>query len=94
MPSFCLYESITADSSVQQGSALSIPNGAIGAELAASDQDIRYTMDGSTDPSETSGMLLSTSHNPKIFGISDVINIRFTRGGGTDGTLHVHYLFT
>lgn len=68
-----------------------IPARATHAELQADTQDIRYTMDGATDPTSSSGMLLVTTHEPKTFLIEDVRNIRFTQGAGGAGKLNVHY---
>lgn len=68
-----------------------IPGNATHAELQSDTQDIRYTMDGETDPTSTSGMLLVTTHEPKTFLIDDVRNIRFTQGAGGAGKLNIHY---
>lgn len=85
------FQQVTADGTVKTSSALTVPAKATHAELQASSQDVRYTMDGTTAPSSSSGMVFSTSHEPKQFLIEDVRNLKFTRGSGSDGQLGIHY---
>lgn len=61
-------------------------------ELQADTQDIRYTMDNATNPTQTSGMVLAVGDPPKLFVIDDLLRIRFVRGAGADGVLNVHYV--
>ena len=85
------FEQIEADDTVKDVSDLTVPANATGAELQADTQDVRYTMDDNTDPSESSGMILGTTHDPKEFLIMDVRRIRFIRGAGSNGKLNIHY---
>jgi len=86
------FEQVTATSSVKDSSDLTIPVKATHAELQASGNNVAYTMDGSTDPTVSSGMTLVTTNAPKLFLIEDIRNIRFIRFGGSDGNLNIHYL--
>lgn len=88
---FLKYEQVAATSAVKRAGTLSPPSDATHAELQASTQDVRYTMDNVTNPSQTSGMVLGTAHPPKTFLIEDVRRIRFTRGTASDGNLNIHY---
>jgi valyl-tRNA synthetase len=85
------FEQVVADGTVKTVTALTVPAKATHAELQATTQDIRYTMDDATNPSASSGMVLATTHDPKQFLIEDVKRMRFTRGAGSDGELNVHY---
>lgn len=85
------FERVVAGAAVSDASALSPPPNATHAELQADTADIRYTMDGATNPTQTSGMILLIEHEPKPFVIEDVKRIRFTRGEGSDGGLCIHY---
>ena len=85
------FEQEAATSSEKTVSDLTIPVRATHAELQADTQDVRYTMDNSTTPTQTSGMVLQPEDQPKQFGIDDVRRIRFVRGAGSDGNLNLHY---
>lgn len=85
------FEQITATDTVKTVAALSIPATATMAELQADTQPVRYTMDGATDPTASSGMVLATSHMPKQFTTDELQSLRFIRGAGSDGKLNVHY---
>lgn len=86
------FQQVTATASVKTVANLTVPPAATHAELQASGQDVRYTMDDATDPTQTSGMVLATTHEPKTFLIEDVRRVRFVRGAGSDGALNVHFL--
>lgn len=88
---FIGYERITVSAAVLTASNLTIPARAQWAELQAETNDVRYTMDGSTDPTTTSGMVLPAGAAPKLFLIEDVRRIRFIRSGASDSVLNVHY---
>lgn len=88
---FLLHEAVAATSSVKTVSALSVPYNATSALLQAATNNVRYTMDGSTNPTVSSGMLLLTTEDATEFLIEDIKNIRFIRDGGTDGSLNIHY---
>ena len=85
------YEQISVSNAVLDSDDLTIPNNAQRAELQSDTHNVRYTMDGSTDPTTSSGMLFLTTSDPKDFPIKDVYNIRFIRDGGSDCKLNVHY---
>lgn len=85
------YEQIAVSNSVLTNSDLTVPGRATHAELLADTAGIRYTMDDSTDPTTTSGMILKVADEPKSFLIEDIRRIRFIRDGGSDAVLNVHY---
>lgn len=85
------YEQVAVSNSVLDVDDLTVPANATFAELQADTAGVRYTMDGATDPTTASGMVLLTTSDPKIFLISDILNIRFIRSGGSDAVLNVHY---
>lgn len=68
------------------------PTNATLVELQADVQDIRYTMDDSTDPAVDTGMVLLTTQPPKLFTMEDLTRARFFRGAGSDAELLIHYL--
>ena len=84
-------ERVLTSSTVKTVEDLTVPAKATHALLQADTQDVRYTMDGITNPTQVSGMVFGTSQEPKQFLITDVKNIRFVRGSGSDGYLNVHY---
>ena len=89
----CLgYEQIHClDPTVQDASDLTIPSGTYHAELQATiDGDINYTLDGSTVPGASSGMVFPANGIPKQVNITDLKNIKFVKSGA--GThLNIHY---
>jgi hypothetical protein len=86
------YEQVTATAATKTVNDLTVPSNATHAELQADTQNVRYTMDNSSGPSQTVGMVLVTTHAPKLFLIEDIRRIRFQRGAGSDGVLNVHYI--
>jgi len=85
------YEQVAVSNAVLDAGSLTVPANATMAELQSDTSNVRYTMDGATDPTTTSGMLLLTTSDPKLFLIEDVYNIRFIRDGGADAELNIHY---
>lgn len=85
------YEQVVADATVKDKDDLTIPGNATHAELQADTQQIRYTMDDTTAPTASSGMVLVVDDDPKTFLIEDILRIKFIRGAGSDGNLNVHY---
>lgn len=85
------FERVASDGTVKTVSDLSVPANATRCEIQADTQDVRYTMDGATDPAADSGMLFLTVEEPKQFMIEDVKNIKFTQGAGGAGALNFHY---
>jgi hypothetical protein len=88
---FLSFEQVAATASVKTVSALTVPAGAAHVEIQATVQNVSYTMDDSTDPTQTAGMFLLTTHGPKLFHAEDVRRIRFVRAAGSDGALNLHY---
>ncbi len=86
------YEQVAATAVVKTGADLSFLGNDAKAEVQADTNDIRYTMDGTTNPTQTSGMVLLTTEPPKLFLKEDLLNIRFVRGADTNGNLNIHYL--
>ena len=86
------FERVASSGSVKDVGDLNPPSTATHVELQADTQDIRYTMDGSTDPASGSGMLLVASAQPKLFLIKDLKNIKFIQGAGGAGGLNAHYI--
>lgn len=88
---FIGFEQVAVSTSVLTATALTIPAKALGAELQADTADVRYTMDNTTAPTTTSGMILLTTEAPRQFSIDDLKRIKFIRSGGADAKLNIHY---
>ena len=88
---FLSYEQEASSGSVKTVADLTPPANATHCELQADTNNIRYTMDGVTDPTTTTGMLLITTHKPKQFLMLDLRNIRFIQDAVGAGNLNVHY---
>jgi hypothetical protein len=86
-------EQVAVTNSAKDVSDLTIPGNATHAELQAttSSVPVRYTMDDSTTPTVSVGMLLLAEGEPKTFLVEDIRRIKFIRGAGSDGTLDIHY---
>ena len=85
------YEQEAISNTAKDISDLSPVATATHVELQAETNHIRYTMDGSTTPTTTSGMLLLTTDPPKVFLMEDFRNIKFIRDAASDAVLNVHY---
>lgn len=85
------YEQVAVSNAVKDVDDLTLPAEATHAELQADTNAIRYTMDGTTDPTTSTGMLLLTTSDPKLFLLEDVKNIKVIRNGASDGKLNIHY---
>ncbi len=70
---------------------LTIPANANGAEIQVDTQDVRYTMDGTTEPTASSGMLFLTTEPPKYFDITELRSIKFIQVAAGVGNLNIHY---
>ncbi len=87
------FEQIATTATVKTVDDLTIPARATHAELQASGQNASYMCDvGSPNPTQTRGMFLLTTSDPKLFLIEDIRRLRFVRAAGSDGMLNVHYL--
>ncbi len=69
-----------------------IPQNVTYAEVQADTQAVRYTMDDSTQPTSTLGMLFLVTEPPRLFLIEDFKKMRFTQGAGGAGALNVTYI--
>jgi hypothetical protein len=86
------YENLEATTIVQDVTALDVPVDATHAEIQAEVQNVRYTMDNLTNPSNHSGMILLTTEPPRLFDIEDVKRIKFISDDvATSGRLNIHY---
>ena len=61
-------------------------------EFQAGGQNVRYTMDAATDPTQSKGMLLIAGCELKLFQMEDFTRARFIRGAGSDATLNAHFI--
>ncbi len=86
------YQQVSATSSVKTAAAFTIPADCYFVEITADTQEVRYTMDNATSPTQTSGMRFLVGGRSKTFSIEDFIRIKFVRGAGSDGVLNVHFL--
>jgi hypothetical protein len=85
------YEQEAVSNAVKDADDLAIPAAATHVELQASVAPIAYTMDDTTNPTVTAGMVLLVAEPPKLFHAEDVRRIKFIRFGGSDGALNLHY---
>jgi len=85
------YQQIGVTNAVFTAADLTIPANAHGAELQADGQNVRYIMDDARGPTNTIGMLLLTTSDPKYFSIEDIRRIRFTRAA-VGAVLNIHYV--
>lgn len=78
---------------VKDASAFTVPSGTTYVELQADTQNVRYTMDGTTTPSDTLplGMLFLTTQPPRQFSIEDFQNIKFIQDVGGTAALNAHF---
>lgn len=85
------YEQIAVLGVVLTVSALTIPANATSAEIQAQDDgDVNYTLDGTSNPGASSGMILQAGNTPKEILIDDLRNIRFVKSAANT-FLNVHY---
>ena len=85
------FEQEAATAVVKTVADLTVPANATGVEIQADTQDVRYTMDDTTNPTQTLGMIFLVTDGPKPFLIDDLLRIRFIRGAGADGNLNFHH---
>lgn len=97
---FVGYQQIQVGPGILTSTALTIPATATGAVIQAETQNIRYTMDNATSPTQTFGMVLRATTAAfaadvaKAFHIDDIQRIRFTSGAAGIAVLNVHYFST
>jgi hypothetical protein len=94
------FVQITVSTSVVTVPDNVIPSNATHVDVQADTQDIRYTMDDSTDPTANSGMILHSDHAggvtgiggpPITFLVEDIRRGRFIRDGASDAELLLHF---
>lgn len=90
--SYVSYEQVTVGAGTLTIDDMHIPDNCTHAEIQADTQDVRYTMDGATAPTQSTGMVFQPEDQPRLFLIEDVRNMRFTRGAGSDAKLNIHYI--
>jgi hypothetical protein len=89
---FSSYGYAEATTTVKTIAAVTVPGEALWCEIQAEGNAIRYTLDGSTNPTATSGMRLLTTSAPTQLAIETVRNIRFRCEGTTTAILHFHWV--
>ena len=82
------FEQVAVSNSVLTETSFTIPAKATHVELQASVAGVAYTMDGSTDPTVSAGMVLLVTEPPKAFLVQDLKNMKFIRFGGSDAKLN------
>ena len=86
------FESIAVSDTVLKLSDLTVPPEATGAELHTLTGGVRYTMDNTTDPTVSAGMLILAASSPKYFSIEDINRMKFIRDGAVNNPLNIHYI--
>ena len=73
--------------------SLTIPGPTTHVQIQAGTNDVRYTMDNATNPTQTLGMIFSSTAPEPVYEFlaEDLQRIRFIRGAVADGTLDFHY---
>lgn len=91
------YQRVNVTSAVKTSADLTIPARATHCDVVAEVGNVRYTMDGSTNPSASlpSGMVFKPTDPPKSFLIEDILRIKFcseTQGGDpANEALNFHF---
>lgn len=88
---FLFYDQLLISDSVIDINDLSVPSKTTRVELQAESNPVRLTMDGSTDPTQTSGIVLLAQDEPSEFLVEDFKRARLVRGAAADAVLNVHY---
>lgn len=88
---FVGYEQVAVSDTVLDVDDLTIPAKTQWAALQADTAGVRYTLDGTTAPTTSSGMVLLTTSDPIDIPIDDLRKIKFIRSGGSDAKLNIHY---
>ena len=86
------YQQVSGGSSVKNAGALTIPAGTNKVKLQADTAVVRYTLDGTTTPSSSVGMLLEppgagVANNEIEILVDDLMLLQFY----TSGNLNIHY---
>ena len=88
---FLSYQQVSVSNAVLTVSSFTVPAKATHVELQADTAGVRYTMDNSTAPTTSSGMVLLITEAPRLFLIQDLSRIKIIRSGAADAKLNVHY---
>ena len=89
------YQEVELDNNnVKTAAEFTIPDGATFALLqAAPEGDVNITLDGTTSPGQSSGLILRTTMAPFQVLIEDFRNIKFARSSsGAQTGLHVSFV--
>lgn len=82
---------LAAAGTYSASAVLTIPGKATHCQIQSQDGDVNYTMDGTTEPSASAGMVLHGGLAPETFQISDLKRMKFAKSGGNP-KLNVTYL--
>lgn len=85
------FQQVSVSSSVLTVSSFTVPANATHVSLQADTQPVRYTMDNTTTPTASLGMILLVGLAPETFSVEDLRRIKVIRGAGSDAKLNVHY---
>lgn len=88
---YLFYEQVAIDTVVKDVAAFNVPAKATHVELQADTGNIRYTMDNTTAPTTSSGMILYDGKQPKTFLVEDLLRMKFIRDGAAAAALNIHY---
>jgi len=86
-----LYQYVDATGVVKTVSNFTVPIEAYWCEMQSETNHIRYTLDGTTNPTTSSGMLLLTTKDPIRITAEQARKLRFIRDGAADAVLHLHW---
>lgn len=86
---FLSHEQLSV-TTIQTFANLTMPTNTHGVRLQATANNIVYTMDGSSVPTATIGMVLVVGNTPEDFNVDDIKKIKFISASGT-AKLEVHY---
>ena len=97
----CSSEKITVDNTIKTLTAAKYSNLSLGGvdarsayitiEGTAGTNDIRVTFDGTDPVASTTGHLLKASTDLVVYGYQNLAGMKFTREGGSSGTIQVTY---
>ena len=85
------FDSVASGAAVKTIADITVPTGATHVEIQAVTQAVSYTMDNSTDPTATEGMMFLTTDPPKAFLVEDLTRLKFIQGAGGAGVLNFHF---
>lgn len=86
---FISHEQVTV-TTLKTFANLTIPTNTHGVRLQATANNVVYTMDDTSVPTATVGMVLVVGNTPEDFNVEDIKKIKFISASGT-AQLEVHY---